>query len=441
MKKKIWIPIAAIVIVIAAVLFSGPVVVPFTGERTSDADGGIVMTAQFPVYDKSCDRLSVIIENNSDITAEFGDDWYLEKYVLGSWMNVPRSGEYYVNSILRILQPGGKFAFECGLKSFIGELDNGKYRVVKKINAETYSAEFEIGESEITLESPFGYETLLFGYDIERAEADGACGIADGSIMNEERLIDFLEASQISGLQAQLRIYTADDEGKLYYTDIVKLKHPVYRVTTWEQTSYDEVHMRVYASSQSNAREIFADQLEEVMPEVKYYNSLTTDGKAVWLSAYSDLREHDPDENDLCIIPKGNVTASVKDWIKNGYEMRTEELNYTVWNRSGTRSAAARVNPEDEEESRRYFVNIYSDNEHGTRGYTCGIQNGVFEMKKNGGIREFVWADETVLMMRAEDGKGNNYFEFYDTEAEERLSYTITRHGYRIENGEIIIEE
>ena len=146
MKKKMWIPIAAIVVVIAAVLFSGPVVVPFTGERTSDADGGIVMTAQFPVYDKSCDRLSVIIENNSDITAEFGDDWYLEKYVLGSWMNVPRSGEYYVNSILRILQPGGKFAFECGLKSFIGELDNGKYRILNKFNAETYSSEFEIGD-------------------------------------------------------------------------------------------------------------------------------------------------------------------------------------------------------------------------------------------------------------------------------------------------------
>ena len=428
--------------VICLALFTNPVVIPFTGERTGEPDGEIRMTARFPVYDESCEYMTVIIENGSSEVAEFGEAWYLEKYVLGSWMDVPRKEDYVVVSILRILNPGGKYAFDCRLTGFIGDIEKGRYRIIKEINGSTYTAEFEIGESEITAESPFGYEPAArLGYDKVRADRDGACGLYEDEIVNEDRLIAFLEETQVNGLQAQIRLYTRSDDGKMYYTDIVKLKHPVYRVTTWEQDAVDAVRLKLFSSSDINAFGEYKPKLEELI-QVHYYDSLVTDGKAVWLSAYSDLRDIAPDKDDLCIVPEKYASDAVKDWIKNSFAMQTEELTYSVWNKDGSRKASAKMESEFYKDwQNTYFISIYNDYGYSTKGYTCGIQNGIFEMNKDGGIREFLWTDEKTVMMRAEDGKGNYYYEFYDTEEEKRLSYTVTENGYRIENGEVIIEE
>jgi len=423
--------------------FSHPFAVPFTGSDVSDSSGGIVMTAQFPVYDKSCESITVVIENNSGESAEFGNAWHLEKNILGSWMSVPRDGEYVIESILHTIQPGGKYAFDCRLTWFIGDLEEGHYRIVKEINSEKFAAEFVIGESRITVGTPYGYEPApSLGYDKVRADRDGACGIYEDGIVNEENLIEFLETSMIPGLGGQLRLYSRSEDGKMYFTDIVKLKHPVYRVTTWEQHAVDAVRLKMFSSSDINAFGKYGPMMEELI-DVRYYNSLVTDGKSLWLSAYSDLRGTEPDIDDLCILPAEYVTDSVRDWIENDFTMQSEELICAKWNRDGSRKAHFKVDPDtdDEESRRRYFVSIYNDYGISTRGFTCGVGENVFKLYGKGGVRELVWADDTVVMMRAEDGNGKNYYEFYDTENEERLSYTITDGGYRIENGEIIIEE
>lgn len=446
MKKKIM--TAAVIFLLTALagtgacmLFFRPLVVPFTGADADEQNGDIGMHVLFPVSDKSCEYVTVVIENGSGERIEFGDAWFLEKNVLGCWMQVQRKGDYIVESILRVLQPGGKYAFDCWLTGFQGEIEDGEYRIVKEISGQTYAAEFSIGESEITLLSPFGYEPAVsLGYSVADAKEDGACGLTENGVGNEENLLSFLEASQIHGLQAQVRFYEEKDDGELYFADVVKLKSGAYRVIRWEQKEVDRIRMKMYASSDSHAFEKYRPEIDAHI-DMKYYSYLVTDGKAIWLSAYSDLRDTEPDSYDLCLVPQEYVSDDVRNWIDSEFTMQTEELEYSVWNSDGTRRAHTRVNPDDEDHRSRYFIGIYNERGYETRGYTCGVNRDAFDPGKKGGFCEFVWTDAITVMARADDGKGNYYYEFYDTEDEERLSYTVSQYDYMIEDGEIVIPE
>ena len=181
MKKAIIIALTVIIVISVGIvlfsIFANPMVIPLNqNDRLGmNGDSDIIVSVEFPVYDKSCEYVTLLIENKGDKSIQFGDDWSLEKKVLGSWMNVPFRENVGFNSILRILEPGKTFAASCYLTIFNGDIGNGEYRIIKKIDTITYSAEFQIGESQITEKSPFGYTPVNFmGYDLEDAVGEGA---------------------------------------------------------------------------------------------------------------------------------------------------------------------------------------------------------------------------------------------------------------------------
>lgn len=450
MKKKIVIPAVTILAVILLALFAWlfffrPLVIPFynAGNGQTDSGGSVTMSVEFPVYDKSCEYVTLLIENGSSEPIEFGDGWSLEKNVLGSWMHVPFRPDVGVNSILRILQPGETYADDCWLTLFYGTLEDGEYRIVKELGDTQYYAGFAIGESEITVESPFGYVPLgyqMIGYDAERAQADGACMYDDGKLGNEENFLAFLRSSQIRGKQAQVRLYEkVNEKGDILITDVTRLRSGAYRVIIWDQPTYDRVKMSILSSSDIRASEKYASELEEAVT-IRYYSYLVTDGSEIRLSDYSDITKGEPSDNDLLLVPKESISDDVKQWMKHEYEVPAE-FTYSVWNREGTRCVHTNPLAKDSDERRSYYVNQFSEHGTGTRGMTYGLHQDLFRDTKNSRIVEFVWQDEHTLMVAADDGSGMLYYEFRDTDTDERLSCTRSQYDYVIKDGEILIPE
>ncbi|MBQ2708256.1 MAG: hypothetical protein IJF67_08315, partial [Clostridia bacterium] len=72
-----------------------------------DPDTGITLAVQYPIIDKSCETLRILIENGSDAAAQFGTEWSLEKRVGSTWRVVPFRANVGFESILHSVEPGG----------------------------------------------------------------------------------------------------------------------------------------------------------------------------------------------------------------------------------------------------------------------------------------------------------------------------------------------
>lgn len=444
MKKKFLIPIIvvlalAIVFALAYVLFMRPLAIPGMGSGKVENEEGITLSTEFPVYDRSCNYVTLIIKNNSGENAEFGDSWLLEKKVLGGWAEVPFRPNNAFNSILYILNDGGEKVMTCYLTNFIGEIADGEYRIVKEINDTLYTAEFEIGESEITAEKPFGYEPIgtinKYGYD--EAIADGCVNLTTGE--NEDKLLYFLNAVQTSEREAQVRFAEINSDGELVLTDIFRSRSGAYRVTEWNQDKLANTRMMMYASSSVGIINEYAMMLEDIIT-TDHYSYLVTDGKQIYLSNTSEYTERD---DDILIVPKDLMSAELKSFIGKEYRAEEEYVTLTIWSNGGLRSATKSNMPDSD--NLEFWVNEFSENGIGTRGQTLVLKKENLNDPDSAKIVDFVWNDDNSLMIIAEDGKlggnTNYYYEFRSPDTFEIMSYTHSVHGYIVSDGEVLIPE
>lgn len=390
--------------VIVFLVFFRPMVIP--GKNSGEpSDGWISLTTQFPVYDKSCDHVTLVIGNHSGDAVEFGRPWKLEKKVLGQWSEVP-FGEIAFTSEAIWLTDGGSWAQNCYLTHFIGSIGDGEYRIVKEIGDGIYYAEFKIGESVITAETPFGHEKL------ENLSLDpdvipqNTVSAEEG---NTEELTAFLNAWYASGLRYQLRSAYRGDEGHMVIEDVTILADSKI---LW----------------QCDTRRAPNGSITQ-----KYYSNIVTDGERLYLSDWNEYRG-DGSERVLLnfTLPEEDGNAAVKCVEEHGIR----QTLLTRWSEDGMFEGSIF-------DSGIGFTQYYENG--GSSGRMIDISRENLPDPDRFEYVDLQWTKDNLLMVMVRTdslfSSPMYYYEFIDPAEEKTVSHTTSQYEYRRENGEIIIPE
>ena len=175
----------------------------------------VTMTTQYPTYAGDIRSISLVIRNIGNEGVYFGEDWQLEEKINGRWcvlgheedffhfLNFPRS---------EMLSPGHVVSFTIPIGQITDHFHQGTYRIVKEIGTaggrRTAAAEFTIGQSSISAQSPHGLVPL------EQLPAD-----VDQE-NDSEAVTAFFDQLAI-GLPAQLRTVHDDNAGNTIVTDLI----------------------------------------------------------------------------------------------------------------------------------------------------------------------------------------------------------------------------
>lgn len=384
-----------------------------SAESTPASD--IMMTTQYPVYDDSCTYVSIVIENNSDTAIEYGTEWMMEKKVNGEWRQMEFVENFAFNQPLLSLQPGGTDIDICTLEYFRGKVTDGEYRVVKALDGVWYAAEFQIGDSPITAESPHGFtslEKLPADYSVDAAVADGVVVCGYDGIKNAEKITEFFQYANHRKWKGQLRIARFTVEGDMTIMDIVRAQAD--RIDTYCDSTRDSYSTR----DNWGSKEI----------TLSYYSYFTTDGSNIYVSNHSTC---DPYQ-DRELFSTGNVPAEAIEAVASYYD-----------NPYGDFSAIAVYSPDGVVETSSSGGIEFSFNAPGW--------GTMWEMKKENqedgmNIIDIVWQDNDICMIMAEKPDGTFYYEFIHVDREsmkniKTVSYTTSAYRYEIYDGQIIIPE
>ncbi len=189
-------------------------------------DSAVRILFDHEVYDKSMSAITYYISNESDRDVEFGAEYTIERFEAGAWRTLPVIDDLAWYAIAYHLSPhavrGDTFSFSI----YDCEITDGRYRIVKRVGEELLCAEFSLGESPITAQTPFGYMDLADlprDYNAEQAAADGVVTLyygKDGEDVNAEKLEDFV-AKLEAGAPAMVRLMSYTVEGDMILTDVV----------------------------------------------------------------------------------------------------------------------------------------------------------------------------------------------------------------------------
>lgn len=245
-------------------------------ESELNPDTGVSMKTVYPVYDKSCEQISFIIENNSEERIEFGSDWQLERLSGKRWKSVNWEIPTAFTDILYFSEPGAKRYFQCSMKPFQKGLKDGRYRFIKEIEGAWYTAEFEIGDSPITAQTPHGFvalQDLPDEYTPEQAAADGVVILREDGIVNSEAMSAFFTAWTQRGFCGQLRVMSKAEDGWIL-TDLIlgDTRGTDFRITLRTDDRRKESLGAVQTS---------------------YYSFFHVEDNRLWLSNYRDFESRD----------------------------------------------------------------------------------------------------------------------------------------------------
>ena len=385
-------------------IFFRPMVIPWKNSG-EPSDGWISAAAQFPVYDKSCESVTLVIRNNSGEPVEFGRPWTLEKKVLGQWASVPFAEIAFTSEAI-CLQNGGTWAQNCYLTHFIGSIGDGEYRIVKEIGDGIYYAEFKIGESVITAETPFGHEKL------ENLSLDpdvipqNTVSAEEG---NTEELTAFLNAWYASGLRYQLRSAYRGDEGHMVIEDVTILAD-------------DKILWQADTRRAPNGR-----------ITQKYYSNIVTDGERLYLSDWNEYRS-DGSERVLLnfTLPDDIAEQAVGIIGKAGQR----DVTLSRWSKDGMYNG---IIVRNEIGFTRYYEN------GGSAGQMISVDMNNLENPERMRYVDLQWTDDSNLMVMVLTDPGSAspwyYYEFINTDSGQILSHTFSFHEYQWVNDHIQIPE
>lgn len=374
----------------------------------------IVLSTQYPVYGNDCEYIVVIVENNTDENVMLGLYCMLEKKVGDEWMFV-RHASGGTDDVGIICEPDNSFSTICYLSSLDYDLDDGEYRIVKQVDGFWYAAEFTVGDSEITAETPHGFapiDVLPADYTLDEAAADGCvCVTAGGDVINGEKLDEFFEYAEQDYWRGQLRIAHTTMEGDLILTDVIREERD--RIDIVRDTTRDAYDIGKIQTS--------------------YYRYFRLDGSSVYLTNFYEL-SGDPEPFYLISLPEG---SSAPELIRSYY---THPITTYFAIYSWSPGADIRVCWQDNEYmSDPNHLNISTDG--WSRSYK--LKN---ELPADSKIIDIRWQDEATCMVAARLPDDSYYYEFIsvssdDSKKFECLSYTYSKYKYQIRDGMIIIPE
>ena len=390
----------------------------------------VILSTQFPVYDKDIDRIQVILENAGETNLEYGAEWAVETRQGDDWKQLPFAEGYGWIQPLYTLMPGGTDNFYVSMDMLDYNLKDGTYRIVKEISGEVYTAEFMIGESTVSADSPFGYvplEELPEDYSTEDAARDG-CVVyhcLEGSYENEEKISAFLH-DVVRGVQTQIRF--------AFYSSGTPEKILIDEVTYTHENG---------STPRFQIRRDWSRQQPEASVTNQYFTNLTTRNDKLFLFANA------PDTYFLGEYSSAEIGALNENWAGKEEWLKTiaEDGGFgcgsiSAWSPDGLRHVQA--SPDD---VLHFYVNINYP-EGGSMGYTADL----LQVKPAVKITEVFWQDDTVVILECsnhlegvqyygKDGKTYTYC-FYDTEKEELIHTVVSSEKYYYDNDmNIVIPE
>lgn len=359
-----------------------------------DISGAVLFETEYPVINKGMENICYTIENHSGKELEYGSEYVLEIQKGGQWYEVPFRENAAFDALAYVL-PAENMA--GGILN-LGWMDftyvDGQYRIVKKIGDYLVKAEFSMGESVITPETPFGYaalEELPEEYSIDDAIADGVVVFGWRENYNTERLKSFLINARL-GLPAMVRIGFSTVEGDPVFYDVKR--------------NVMDGGMEWYTLYHDSRRDKFSAEEDRVITQ-NNYSYLVTDGETIFLSDFAEYRAEErfyEASRDLVYI--GTYTDTDKDAsAEQEFLSLAEELSKNRLNGNSTRYKS--VSPEG-----TYYISL-DDKQlaggtsfgYGTKGYgisDCAIPAENTEMTGTAaitGILKVSWLDDETAQL------------------------------------------
>lgn len=87
----------------------------------------------------------IVITNNSDKNCSYGEDYSLERNILGKWTKMrTKEKDIWFDLVEYQVEPGESREYEVIWDYMYGRLGKGKYRLIKEINNKRVAVEFNI---------------------------------------------------------------------------------------------------------------------------------------------------------------------------------------------------------------------------------------------------------------------------------------------------------
>ena len=361
-------------------------------EDQFDQTGTIVLSIEHTQYDKSVTSFNYFVENNGEDPITFGAPYEIERYRNGVWESLPPAEDAAWNDIAYVVAPGEKWGNAFSFFPYDYTVTDGRYRLIKEIGGKLYRAEFTIGASDITADSPYGYESLEKlprTLDLSTLECDlivDAAGTITGG--SEERVEDFLEQVSL-GTPAMLRMVCCTIEGNPILYDII----------------YENNHFLL-------RRDATRDQPEgEAEIVQRRYSFLVTDGENIYLSDYATL---DQEAMGGRSISAGRCAVFSRSWFTRWDSLAGQVEEMTNARLEGNTTLARFWNDEG-----TYWVNLTaSPLDYTVSSRTYGMSRTLSGWEGDDGeeveIVTVRWEDEHIVrLLGRSQGAGDGQMGYY----------------------------
>lgn len=373
-------------------------------------ESDVILRTQYPVYDPSCEYVQVIIDNYTDEQVRYGEHWKIDQKIDGEWQPVEFKN-YGFNDIGLGADAHSGNAYSCRLSMLASELEEGEYRILKEIDDKVYAAEFRVGDSPVTAESPHGFvplEQLPADYTSSDAAADGAVVVSqDGSITNGDKLTDFFRYAELYYWLGQLRIAREQPDGSLILIDVIRSRPERIDIITDTTRGADGgIKARYFRFFHGKDGQIYA----------------------------ANFVDFEYDLEPFLIIDCPNETETLE--LLSDYNTGIFARDYAIcsWSPDGNIRAAYRPKAD--------YPIILSFN-NGDDGGSCKVMGGEVDGSELVDIR---WRDASTCIAIVELSGGGHYYEYIqidaddlDSTAVESFAYSSER--YTLEDGEVVIPE
>lgn len=348
-----------------------PEQVPQTEESVT-APEGLTMEMEHPVYDPSLDTYTYFICNDTDETVDFGEDYTLQRRDGDGWTDLTMRENTGWNAIGYSLEPGRTMALTCSFALYEEAPQAGEYRLVKTVEDTQLTAEFALGESIYTAQTPYGFgplEELPERYGAADAAGSGAVIFTGSGEENLQAVEEFLDKVSLD-VPCQLRTVQDQGEGVPMVIDVI-----------YEGGNF-------LWRMRSGGTEVTERRL----------SYLVTDGTDLYLSDGADWETGEQyGDQRIFLVPPLRGTA----WVADVETMTADRLagnvtRYKAWSADGLWSASL------EEEPTAFSAEYHGSDGSWSRSYDLKVWDGL-ETEITG----LSWEEDDILKINCKTAKGD----------------------------------
>ena len=358
-------------------------------EALDPAPEGLTMELEHEVYDPSLTSYTYFIHNNTDAaTGVFGTPYAIQRRDGDDWADLTLKDSVGWEDIGYTLEPGQTMALTCGFWLYEETPEAGEYRLVKEVDGTELTAEFSLGESIYTAQTPYGFgplEDLPAQYGAADAAGTGAVIFTDDGAENTQAVGAFLEKVAL-GVPCQLRTIQDHRESIPMLIDVIY------------DTAYGEGYF--LWRMRSGGTEVTERRLSYIV----------TDGTDIYLSdgADWDAGERYGDQRVFLVPPLQGEA-----WVSDVETMTANRLEgnatrYQLWSADGVWCASLRDEP-------TAFSVSWQKPGEGTGGNTYDLKdwNGL-----ETAITGLSWREDGKLTLKCETSDGGTSRLTFDPETE-----------------------